>query len=112
MKSNTGNRRELPLSGISSIYYDEFLRHASNPTFLLKIDENWNVTLYVAGTHTTPENWEITLYNGVLRLAEQWNVTTYTANLVHIQAGYTSVSEPWEISTYSLNQTISEGWNS
>ena len=113
MRSNTGKTTGIPRRGVSSIYYDEFLRHFPGHRFLRRHNEEWNRTDYglFRGTNdeeweTTeytegeivPEEWDITLYEVVPKVAENWSTTQYS-NQIHTQ-------EFWEFTIQYINDSF------
>ena len=88
MKSTTGNRRILPRDGISSIFYDEFLRHFPDPIFNLRVEENWDITIR-SSKGKISEDWDNPIFvPGTYAVVENWELTQYTTRLIHIEPSY------------------------
>ena len=110
MRSNTGKNNLRPRTGISALYYDEFLRHFSGHKFRLRHEETWNRTNYGFIRERADEEWS-TSQDGIGTIVEEdWNITTYTPVLVHIDPGITSVTESWNITPYGNVIQVVEFW--
>jgi hypothetical protein len=108
-KSKTGLSTGLARTSVSAIIYDDFLRRAHRTLLHTKIEENWDITEYIAIPHTNMK-WENPLFNAGFTSLEEWNITEYQAVFVPLQPGYSSISEPWEISTYTSTSHTIEPW--
>ncbi len=128
MRSKTGTLRALPRTGISAIYYDEFLRQFPKSAYRIRIEESWDRASLFAAPHLQSEwnnpqfgvtgNFYAEEWNnpqsGLTEnfYNEDWNITiAYASEIVLIEPGYMFITEPWEPTHYGLTPHTSELWD-